>query len=71
MSELYVGVAALMLPPLLVGVILFRRNQPVFFLLGAMVAIGTGYLVATGAAEDIGRQILAGKSKPAVAPAAK
>lgn len=67
MTELYVGIAALMLPPILIGALLLRRNRPVFVLLLALVGVGTGYLVTTGAAQDIGRSLM-GTVQPAAVP---
>ncbi|NOU05770.1 MAG: hypothetical protein HOO99_06260 [Hyphomicrobiaceae bacterium] len=69
MIELYTGVAALMVPPIVVGAMLLRRQLKVFGFLVALVAVGTGYLVTTGAAQDIGRTILGGAAVPAKAPA--
>jgi hypothetical protein len=62
MLDLYVGVAALMLPPILIGAVLLRRQMKVFWFLVALVAVGTSYLVVSGAAQDIGRTLIGGKS---------
>ncbi len=69
MIELYAGVAALMLPPILVGAVLLRRQMKVFWFLVALVAVATGYLVSTGAAHDIGRALLGGGTGSAKVPA--
>jgi hypothetical protein len=52
-----VGVLALALPTLIVYRILFRKTPVIFWFAVALTAIGIGYLVTTGAAEDIGRMI--------------
>jgi hypothetical protein len=59
MLELYVGIAVLTLPILFVGYLLLRRQLPIFWFLVALVICGTGYLVVTGAAVDVGRAVLA------------
>ena len=66
MIELYAGVAALMVPPIVIGAVLLRRKQPVFWFLVALVTVATGYLVATGAAQDIGRTLAGGTTMPTV-----
>jgi hypothetical protein len=57
--EQAVGILLLTLPALIVGYALLRRTLPVFYFLAALVLVGTGYLVVTGAATDIGRATLA------------
>ena len=69
MVELYAGVAALMLPPILIGAVVLRRQMKMFWFLVALVTVGTGYLVSTGAAQDIGRTLLGGITAPARVPA--
>jgi hypothetical protein len=36
----------------------WRRQRPVFWFVCALVLVGAGYLLATGAAEDIGGGLL-------------
>jgi hypothetical protein len=66
MYEQTVGILLLTVPPILIGYFLFRRNLAVFRLLVALVLVGTGYLIMTGAARDIGRSVLTvSKTAPA------
>ncbi len=72
MFEQAVGILVLTLPILLVGYLLLRRMLPVYWFLVALVLVGTGYLVVTGAATDVGRATLAiggGGKAPAPKPA--
>ena len=73
MFEQAVGILVLTLPILLVGYLLLRRMLPVYWFLVALVLVGTGYLVVTGAATDVGRATLAmvggGGKAPAIKPA--
>lgn len=39
---------------------LWRRQRPIFWFAAALILVGTGYLVATGAASDIGRRVAPG-----------
>lgn len=73
-----VGALAIGLPLLLLAAFLLRRQpRPIRAFAVALVLVGTGYLLATGAAADIGRLILgtprdaapATKPAPAAAPA--
>ncbi len=57
--EQTIGILILTLPILFVGYLLLRRMLPVFWFLAALVLVGTGYLVITGAATDVGRATLA------------
>ena len=71
MLELYTGILILTLPIIVLGYALLRRQMPIFWFLTALVLMGTGYLVVTGAAVDIGRATLqmVGAKTPAPAPA--
>ncbi|MFV0296540.1 MAG: hypothetical protein ACK5JT_10530 [Hyphomicrobiaceae bacterium] len=39
---------------------LWRRTRPVFWLAVALVMVATGYLMATGATDDIARAVMPG-----------
>lgn len=58
MTPTIAGVLALALPLLLLGLLILRRNGSVFLFYVALCAVGIGYLVTTGAADDIGTQAL-------------
>ena len=52
-----IGVAAIAIPLLIVFWFLFRRRRAIWWFACALLAVGLGYLVATGAAHDIGQKI--------------
>lgn len=59
MSEnmnLIVGLLVSIVPLFVVGYLMLNRQPPIFRMFVAMLAIGVGYLWATGAVEDIGAQ---------------
>jgi hypothetical protein len=58
MTPTIAGVLALALPLLLLGLLFLRRNGVVFLFYVVLCAVGIGYLVTTGAADDIGTQVL-------------
>lgn len=58
MTPTIAGVLALALPLLLLGLLFLRRNGAVFLFYVVLCAVGIGYLVTTGAADDIGTQAL-------------
>jgi hypothetical protein len=58
MTPTIAGVLALALPLLLLGLLFLRRNGLVFLFYVALSAVGIGYLVTTGAIDDIGTQVL-------------
>jgi|LNFM01.1.fsa_nt_gb hypothetical protein len=58
MTPTIAGVLALALPLLLLGLLILRRNGAVFLFYVVLCAVGIGYLVTTGAADDIGAQVL-------------
>jgi len=54
LGGLIVGVPALLIAYL----VLWRRQRPVFFFAVALILVGVGYLVATGAAADVAHYVL-------------
>jgi dipeptide/tripeptide permease len=52
--------------PLLVAAwaILWRRNRPVFWFAAALILVALGYLMATGATDDIARWLIPQISSP-------
>ncbi len=58
MTPTIAGVLALALPLLLLGLLFLRRNGAVFLFYVALCAVGIGYLVTTGAVDDIGTKVL-------------
>lgn len=58
MTPTIAGVLALALPLLLLGLLILRRNGAVFLFYAVLCAVGIGYLVTTGAVDDIGAQVL-------------
>jgi hypothetical protein len=58
MTPTIAGAIALALPLLLLGLLILRRNGAVFLFYVVLCAVGIGYLVTTGAADDIGAQVL-------------
>jgi hypothetical protein len=54
LGGLIVGVPAMLIAYLA----LWRRQRPVFFFAVALILVGVGYLVATGAAADIAHVVL-------------
>ncbi len=58
MTPTIAGVLALALPLFLLGLLILRRNGAVFLFYVVLCAVGIGYLVTTGAADDIGVQAL-------------
>lgn len=64
MTSLLVGIILAFIPLLLIGIILLRRKLPVFAFYLAMSILAIGYLLTTGAIEDIGRGALLIASEP-------
>lgn len=52
------GALILALPLLLIAWIALRRQRAVRMFAAALILVGTGYLMATGATDDIGRSVL-------------
>ncbi|MDX2157006.1 MAG: hypothetical protein SFW09_10915 [Hyphomicrobiaceae bacterium] len=44
--------------------VLWRRNRPVFWFALAAIAVATGYLMATGATDDIADRLIPHVSNP-------
>ncbi len=66
-----IGALIVGLPALAIAILLFwRRVRPVFWFALALIVIGVGYLMATGATADIANMILGGApfQTPAVTP---
>lgn len=64
------GALILAIPSLLIAWLFLRRQRPVFLLASALVLVGTGYLMATGATDDIANLVLGNPaSEPAAQPA--
>jgi dipeptide/tripeptide permease len=54
-----VGAIIVALPALVLAALLFWRNlRPVFWFALALIAVGVGYLVSTGATADIANVVL-------------
>lgn len=58
MTPTVAGILALAIPLLLLGLLFLRRNGVVFLFYVVLCAVGIGYLVTTGAADDIGTKAL-------------
>lgn len=58
MTPTIAGILALAVPLLLLGLLFLRRNGLVFLFYVVLCAVGIGYLVTTGAADDIGTKVL-------------
>lgn len=70
MIDKLAGPALVAVPLLVVAwVLLWRRSRPVFWFALALIVVGTGYLTATGATDDIARAVLGSKAPAAGAPA--
>jgi hypothetical protein len=59
MTPTILGAFIVALPAVVLAVLLFWRNlRPVFWFVLALIAVGVGYLVSTGATADIAHIIL-------------
>jgi dipeptide/tripeptide permease len=59
MSAKIAGALILALPLALLAIaLLWRRQRPVLWLALALIAVATGYLMATGATDDIARWLI-------------
>lgn len=58
MTPTLAGILALALPLFLLGLLFLRRNGWIFAFYTALCAVGIGYLVTTGAIDDIGTEVL-------------
>lgn len=76
MSTTLVGLLALGIPAIAIGVVVLWRSRAVLLMYLAAMAVGLGYLNVTGAVDDIGAQVLstmpqaAAPVVPVAAPAA-
>ena len=52
-----IGVATVGIPLLILFALLFRRQRLIRWFAYALLVVGLGYLVSTGAAHDIGQRI--------------
>jgi dipeptide/tripeptide permease len=69
MTPKLLGAIILGIPLLMVAwALLWRRNRPVFWFALALLVVALGYLMATGATDDIARRIAPGYSAPAPVP---
>lgn len=73
-TNLLIGLAVTAVPAFVIGYLILNKKPPIFRMYIAMVLVGLGYLVATGAIEDIGstfgRSAPVATSEPAPVPAA-
>ena len=54
-----IGALIVALPALVIALVLFwRRMQPVFWFVVALIVVGVGYLTTTGATTDIATYVL-------------
>lgn len=69
MDARLLGALLLLLPSLVVARLVLWRHRHAYWLAVACLAVGTGYLMATGATADIANALLPGLAppKPAVA----
>jgi hypothetical protein len=58
MTPTIAGLLALGIPLALIGLFVLRGNRAVSLFYLALCAVGLGYLVATGAIDDIGTKVL-------------
>lgn len=59
MTPEIIGALIVGLPAILIAALLFwRRLRPVFWFASALIVVGVGYLVATGATADIAHAVL-------------
>ena len=64
MTPHLIGSALTLIPLLIFGIAFFRKNLPIFGFYLALCIVGVGYLLATGAIEDIGTWALLSASQP-------
>ncbi len=68
----FAGALILGIPLLLIAWVGLRRNRPVQLFAAAMILVGVGYLMATGATDDIAHLVLGNPAaEPTAVPAAK
>jgi dipeptide/tripeptide permease len=64
------GALIIVLPALVLAwAVLWKRQRPIFWFALALILVGTGYLAATGATDDIANKLMPGltASEPAKA----
>lgn len=68
-----IGALLLALPALAAAwIMLWRKHRQIFFFAAVLILVGVGYLVATGAAEDVARKMApAWAGPPATEPAVR
>lgn len=65
MSQKLIGAAIVAIPLILIAwAVLWRRARPVFWFALALIVVGTGYLVATGATDEIAQRMVPSISNP-------
>ncbi len=65
MSPTIAGAVIVAIPlVILAWAVLWRRARPVFWFALALIVVGTGYLTATGATDDIARRLVPKISDP-------
>ncbi|MFM7084319.1 MAG: hypothetical protein ACKOW3_04865 [Hyphomicrobium sp.] len=64
MRPLLIGTLFTLCPLLLIGALFIKRNLPILAFYFVLCVIGFGYLVTTGAVEDIGMWALVFASQP-------
>jgi hypothetical protein len=65
MSPKLLGALIVALPALAAAWAVLRRQRPLFLFAAALIVVGTGYLAATGATDDIARAVMPGIAGPA------
>ncbi|HRY08122.1 MAG TPA: hypothetical protein P5114_13485 [Hyphomicrobiaceae bacterium] len=64
------GALIVAVPLMVIALITLRRQRPVRLFAMAMILVGVGYLMATGATDDIAHFVLGhGAAQPAAQPA--
>ncbi len=70
MTPKLIGALILAIPAILMArFVLWRRNPAIYWFAVALIAVGVGYLMATGATDDIAHQLLPQFAGPAPAKA--
>lgn len=60
LSPTLFGAFILGLPAIVIAwAVLWRRSRPVFFFALVLILVGLGYLMSTGAADDVARYVVA------------
>jgi len=54
--EHWIGIAIIIVPVLMIAALILKR--PVFWFLLVLIVVGLGYLETTGAAREVGMQVL-------------